>query len=109
MDKITLPNSIEVAVNERGIFTNVWFLFFEKIYRSLTNLSIVGTGYFGESTIDASAKVQIDSTTRGFLPPRMTTAQKTAISSPAAGLIVYDTDLAKLCVYTGAWETVTSS
>jgi len=44
-----------------------------------------GTG----TTINASAKVQIDSTTQGFLPPRMTGAQAEAISSPAAGLMVY--------------------
>ena len=42
-------------------------------------------------------------------PLRVTTAQKNAISSPAEGLVVYDTDLHKLCVYTGSWETVTSS
>jgi hypothetical protein len=42
--------------------------------------------------VDASAQVQIDSTTKGFLPPRMTNAQRTAISSPAVGLIVYCTD-----------------
>jgi hypothetical protein len=48
----------------------------------------IGTG----ASINASAKVQIDSTTQGFLPPRMTSAQRTAISSPATGLIVYQTD-----------------
>lgn len=53
--------------------------------------------------------VQITSTTQGFLPPRMTTAQKNAIVTPGTGLIVYDTTLNKLALYTGAaWETVTS-
>jgi hypothetical protein len=56
----------------------------------------------------ASAQFQITSTTKGFLPPRMTTTQKNAITSPAAGLVVYDTTLNKLCVYTTAWETITS-
>lgn len=59
-------------------------------------------------TAQASAHLQVDSTTQGFLPPRMTTAQKLAIASPAAGLMVYDTTLNKLCVYTTAWETITS-
>lgn len=59
--------------------------------------------------IDPSAKLQINSTTLGFLPPRMTTTQKNAISSPAEGLVVYDTTLHKLSVRTVAtWETVTS-
>ena len=39
-----------------------------------------------------SAKIQIDSTTKGFLTSRMTNAQRLAISSPAIGLIVYCTD-----------------
>jgi hypothetical protein len=56
----------------------------------------------------ASALLHLTSTTKGFLPPRMTTTQKNAISSPAAGLVVYDTTLNKLCVYTTAWETITS-
>ena len=56
----------------------------------------------------ASAKMQVESTTQGFLPPRMTTTQKNAIASPAAGLVVYDTTLNKLCVFTTTWETITS-
>jgi hypothetical protein len=62
----------------------------------------------GIATPNASALLDVSSTTKGFLPPRMTTTQKNAISSPAAGLVVYDTTLNKLCVYTTAWETVTS-
>jgi hypothetical protein len=64
---------------------------------------------FGFDVHDASAIVQINSTTRGFLPPRMTTTQKNAITTPATGLVLYDSTLNKLCVYTGsAWETITS-
>lgn len=70
-------------------------------------VKIVGdNGGYGNN--DASAAFQIDGTNRGFLPPRLTTTQKNAIASPAAGLVVYDTTLNKLCVYTTAWETVTS-
>jgi hypothetical protein len=56
----------------------------------------------------SSAVLQANSTAKGFLPPRMTTTQKNAIGTPAAGLVIYDTTLNKLCVYTTAWETVTS-
>jgi hypothetical protein len=63
----------------------------------------------GTQTDIASAKLNVNSTTQGFLPPRMTTAQKNAIATPASGLIVYDTDLGKLCVRgAAAWETITS-
>lgn len=62
---------------------------------------------FGGSTPDASAKLDVQSTTQGFLPPRMTTTQRNAIASPATGLIVYDTTLLSLYQYNGtAWTAV---
>ena len=61
------------------------------------------------TSVNVSAIAQFDSGTRGFLPPRMTTTQKNAIATPAAGLVVYDTTLGKLCVRgAAAWETITS-
>lgn len=39
-----------------------------------------------------SAVMEIESTIKGFLPPRMTFLQKNAINSPATGLIVYCTN-----------------
>lgn len=42
---------------------------------------------------DPSAVLQADSTTQGFLPPRMTSTQRLAIASAATGLVVYDTTL----------------
>lgn len=72
-----------------------------------------GTAYFesqvwiGTATGDAAAKLQVDSTTQGFLPPRMTTTQRNAISSPPEGLVVWDTTLHKLYVYNGTiWIVV---
>jgi len=62
----------------------------------------------GTFTDIASARLAVNSTTQGFLPPRMTTTEKNAIASPVAGLVIYDTTLNKLCVYTTAWQTITS-
>jgi hypothetical protein len=68
-----------------------------------------GNGYFsgniaaGTTSPNASAIVDLTSTTRGFLPPRMTTTQRDAISSPAAGLVIYNTTTSKLQVYTTSW------
>jgi hypothetical protein len=62
-----------------------------------------GGTVFGSDTINASAVLEAVSTTKGFLPPRMTTTQKNAIATPAAGLVVYDTDLNQLCTYDGTW------
>jgi Collagen triple helix repeat (20 copies) len=62
----------------------------------------------GTASPSASAILDAQSTTKGVRMPNMTTTQKNAIATPAAGLMVYDTTLAKLCVYTTAWETITS-
>jgi hypothetical protein len=50
----------------------------------------------------ASAQLEMISTSQGFLPPRMTTTQKNAIASPAAGLVLYDSTTNKLCCYNGS-------
>jgi hypothetical protein len=76
------------------------------ILKSTGNVLIQNGGTFTDIT---SARLAVNSSTQGFLPPRMTTAEKNAIGSPAQGLMVFDTTLVKLCVYSGsAWETITS-
>lgn len=58
----------------------------------------------GTATPDASAALDITSTEKGFLPPRLTTAQVTAVAAPADGLIVYDSDTDTLKLRAdGAW------
>jgi hypothetical protein len=53
------------------------------------------------SATTASAILELSSNTKGFLPPRMTTTEKNAIASPAAGLMVYDSTLNLISVYNG--------
>ncbi len=53
------------------------------------------------STADASAMLEVKSTNKGFLPPRMTDAQMEAIANPADGLSIYNTDVNALCYYNG--------
>jgi hypothetical protein len=55
------------------------------------------------TTATASAALEINGVTRGFLPPRLTTGERNAIASPAAGLSVYNSSLATNDVYTTAW------
>lgn len=55
----------------------------------------------GVGSLVTSAMVNFNSTTQGFLPPRMTTAQKLAIGTPAAGLQVYDSTLNQMSYYNG--------
>lgn len=73
----------------------------------LARISNAGSCIIGGTTTNASAIFQIDSTTKGFLPPRMTTVQKNAIASPTAGLIVYDTTDNKHYGYNGTtWNAL---
>ncbi len=59
----------------------------------------------GTTSPAASAVLDLTSTTQGFLPPRMTTTQRDAISSPATGLMIYDTTVNKVSVYNGSiWK-----
>ena len=62
-----------------------------------------GQSGFNTSAVTQSAQVQIDSTTKGFLPPRMTGAQVEAISSPAEGLLVYATSAGVGSVTSKGW------
>lgn len=57
----------------------------------------------GTNSPNASALIDLTSTIKGFLPPRMTTTQRDAIASPAAGLVIYNTTTSKLQVYTTTW------
>jgi hypothetical protein len=53
----------------------------------------------GTTNPDTSSMLDIQSTTTGVLIPRMTTVQRTAISSPANGLLVFDTDTQSFWFY----------
>jgi hypothetical protein len=64
----------------------------------------------GTSTPSDTAALEVISTSKGILPSRMTTAQRTAITSPSTGLIVYDTTLDTLCVKnTTSWLPLESA
>ena len=78
-----------------------WLISYDS---AISNVQIARLGY--QETKQSTASLQVDSTTQGFLPPRMTTTQKNAISSPAAGLQVYDSTTNRASVYSTAWENV---
>jgi hypothetical protein len=63
---------------------------------SFTTFAQVG---IGTTTPNASAALDVSSTTKGFLPPRMTKVQLEAIASPVEGLMVYCTDCVPKTLY----------
>lgn len=74
---------------------------------------ISSTGQFrvGLNSIEACAKLQVDSTTQGVLLPRMTKTQRDAITTPIAGLAIYQTDNTPgLRIYNGSnWMKYTET
>ena len=74
-------------------------------------INTVGSVGIGTTAISSSAKLDISSTTKGLLIPRMTGAQRAAIASPAAALLVYQTDGTKgFYYYTGsAWTAISKT
>ncbi|CAB4152213.1 hypothetical protein UFOVP595_61 [uncultured Caudovirales phage] len=67
-------------------------------YLATTLNAIVG---IGTTTTDTTAQLQLNSTTKGTLLQRMTTAQINAILTPANGLMIYNTTLNHMCCYQG--------
>ena len=51
------------------------------------------------SAPDANALLTLTSTTKGFLPPRMTTAEITAMGVVTSGMVVFNTTLGVLQTY----------
>ena len=94
-------NKYRLSPLKTTIFLGLHFFFFQ------TAFSQVG---IGTTSPDNSSQLDVNSTSKGFLTPRMTSAQKSAISNPATGLLIYQTDGASgFYYYTGSsWINLTS-
>ena len=96
----TSTNSIEFCDGDN------WVTYNERAKTPVvnTNPAPSGTGDFGISTTtpDVNAVLDIASTNKGFLPPRLSTNQRNDISDPPAGLLIYNTDTKSLQFYTKA-------
>ena len=80
--------------------TNILIAISLVLGASLTSHAQVG---IGTATPSVSSALDITSTTKGFLPPRMTAAQRDAIASPAVGLVIFNTTTNCLNFYGGLW------
>lgn len=68
---------------------------------------ISGNVGIGTTSPNANAILDLTSTTKAFMPPRMTTTERNAISSPTAGMVIYNTSTNVLNFYNGStWGAV---
>jgi hypothetical protein len=97
-------NLNEIFINLK--MKNIYLLSF-TIALLLLNKSYAQIGINSTNTAPAvSAMLDVSSTNKGMLIPRMTTAQRLAIASPTNGLSVYDTDLLNFWFYNGtSWQS----
>ena len=93
----TKPNEFDInATNQLNLISG-----------GLIHVSPTSGVLVGGTTITASAILDLQSTTKAFVPPRVTTAQKNAISSPSAGMFVYDTDFSAYSYHNGSsWRVL---
>jgi hypothetical protein len=98
----------------KKIFTVLFFttvLLFSKKINAQTNIfPSTGSAGVGTTTPDASSLLEIRSTKKGLLIPRMTQVQRNAIATPATGLLIYQTNATPgFYYYDGsAWQAVSS-
>jgi hypothetical protein len=66
---------------------------------SIIQTTIRGAVTIGTDTLNTTAMLNVASTTKGFLLPRMTTTQINAIATPTDGLMAYNTTINHMCCY----------
>ncbi len=90
------------------MYNKFFFVSFFTVFSFFNFYAQVG---IGTTTPDASAELHIDSTDKGVLISKMTETQRDAITSPATGLLIYQTNNTQgFYYYTGsAWEKLTNN
>lgn len=75
-------------------------------FQPYLRMDSIGRVGIGPGTPESSAILDASSTTKGFLPPRLTETQRDAISSPAEGLMIYNTSTGCPNYYSDGWYEV---
>tara|TARA_B110000046_G_scaffold127483_1_gene133915 strand:+ start:614 stop:1564 length:951 start_codon:yes stop_codon:yes gene_type:complete len=102
---VVLGVTEEIGIKNKRTFNNKTIKPMKQFFTFLAAVLLTATTYaqigIGITNPDGSAVLDISSTTKGLLIPRMTAAQRDAITSPSQGLIIFCTDCAS---GEGAWQ-----
>ena len=91
-----------IDLQSARLLRRLWSKSLEKITQADVDFSVLGVG---TTTPEASSLLDLESTSKGFLPPRMTLAQRNAIESPSTGLVIFNVTTNTLNLYNGsAWH-----
>ncbi|MEO1513741.1 MAG: tail fiber domain-containing protein [Bacteroidota bacterium] len=85
---------------QKVVLTSI--LFFFLLSYSFSQISISPNG----SSPNASAMLDVSSSDKGMLIPRMSSTERQAISNPARGLLVYDNTTNSFWYYSSNWEEI---
>jgi uncharacterized protein (TIGR02145 family) len=100
-------SNIPIYIGDRA--SNIIFSTSTSTLQGSEKMRITSGGSVGIGTISptSTALLELSSDAKGFLPPRMTTAQRNAITSPATGLVVFNTSVQSLEVKSSSgWQTL---
>jgi len=80
------------------------------VFLAFTIAGMAQNAGIGTTIPAASAQLDVSSTTKGFLPPRMTTAERNLIVTPATGLVIFNTTTNSLeTKNSSGWVSLSSS
>jgi len=100
-------SNIPIYIGDRA--SNIIFSTSTSTLQGSEKMRITSGGSVGIGTISptSTALLELSSDAKGFLPPRMTTAQRNAITGPATGLVVFNTTVQSLEVNSSSgWQTL---
>ena len=98
-------NSNATSTSKLGTTNNIGLRFFTNNVQRMAINSTTGAVGIGTTSPNASALLDVSSTSKGVLIPRMTAAQRAAIVSPSTGLLVYQTDgTTGFYYYSAGWK-----
>jgi hypothetical protein len=97
---------LEASSSYNAIFSNYDGVAVQASWTTIAGVAGSENRMFVGATGDASAKLAVTSTTKGFLPPRMTTTQRGNIVSPATALQLYNTTTNNIDTFDGTnWQS----